>query len=93
MLPIGQALWLKHLQTYIDFPPLQDPASYNLDQVMQQVREMKVRRGEPIEVCDTGDRAGVLTMTRTPVVCFGSKTMLPDAPLAHIGHRQSPAVS
>jgi arylsulfatase len=41
LLPIGQALWLKHLQTYIDFPPLQDPASYNLDQVMQQVREMK----------------------------------------------------
>jgi arylsulfatase A-like enzyme len=41
MLPIGQALWLKHLQTYIDYPPLQDPASYNLDQVMQQVREMK----------------------------------------------------
>ena len=41
MLPIGQALWLKHLQTYIDFPPLQDPASYNLEQVMQQVREMK----------------------------------------------------
>jgi arylsulfatase len=41
MLPIGQALWLKHLQTYIDFPPLQYPASYNLEQVMQQVREMK----------------------------------------------------
>ena len=41
MLPIGQALWLKHLQTYIDFPPLQNPASYNLDQVMQQVQEMK----------------------------------------------------
>jgi arylsulfatase len=41
LLPIGQALWLKHLQTYIDFPPLQDPASYNLEQVMQQVREMK----------------------------------------------------
>ncbi len=41
MLPIGQALWLKHLQTYIDFPPLQDPASYNLDQVMQQVQQMK----------------------------------------------------
>ena len=41
LLPIGQALWLKHLQTYIDFPPLQDPASYNLDQVMQQVRQMK----------------------------------------------------
>ena len=41
MLPIGQQLWLKHLETYIDFPPLQDPASYNLEQVMQQVREMK----------------------------------------------------
>jgi arylsulfatase A-like enzyme len=41
MLPIGQALWLRELQTYIDFPPLQDPASYNLEQVMQQVREMK----------------------------------------------------
>ena len=41
MLPIGQALWLKELQTYIDFPPLQNPASYNLDQVLQQVREMK----------------------------------------------------
>jgi hypothetical protein len=41
MLPIGQQLWLKHLETYIDFPPLQNPASYNLEQVMQQVREMK----------------------------------------------------
>jgi arylsulfatase len=41
MLPIGQALWLKELQSYIDFPPLQNPASYNLQQVMQQVREMK----------------------------------------------------
>jgi len=41
MLPIGQQLWLKHLETYVDFPPLQDPASYNLEQVMQQVREMK----------------------------------------------------
>ena len=41
MLPIGQALWLKELQTYIDFPPLQNPASYNLEQVMQQVQEMK----------------------------------------------------
>ena len=46
MLPIGQALWLKELQSYIDFPLLQNPASYNLDQVMQQVREMKVERSE-----------------------------------------------
>ena len=41
MLPIGQALWLKELETYVAFPPLQDPASYNLDQVMQQVKNMK----------------------------------------------------
>ena len=41
MLPIGQALWLKELETYIPFPPLQNPASYNLEQVMQQVRDMK----------------------------------------------------
>ena len=41
VLPIGQQLWLKELETYVNFPPLQNPASYNLDQVMQQVREMK----------------------------------------------------
>ena len=41
MLPIGQQLWLMHLETFIKFPPLQDPASYNLDQVMQQVKNMK----------------------------------------------------
>ena len=41
MLPIGQQLWLKELRTYIDFPPLQDPASYNLDQVIQQIQEMR----------------------------------------------------
>jgi arylsulfatase A-like enzyme len=41
MLPIGQALWLKELETYIAYPPLQDPASYNLDQVMQQIKQAK----------------------------------------------------
>jgi arylsulfatase A-like enzyme len=41
MLPIGQQLWLMHLETFIKFPPLQDPASYNLEQVMQQVKNMK----------------------------------------------------
>ena len=38
LLPIGQALWLKELETYHEFPPMQDPASYNLDQVVQQVK-------------------------------------------------------
>src|SRR5678815_2529379 len=40
MLPVGQQLWLKELQSYIDFPPLQDPASYNLSQVLDQVKKM-----------------------------------------------------
>src|SRR6476469_7148102 len=30
MLPIGQQLWLKELETYIPFPPMQDPATYHL---------------------------------------------------------------
>jgi arylsulfatase len=38
MLPIGQQLWLKHLESYVAFPPLQEPASYNLTQVMAQVK-------------------------------------------------------
>ena len=48
MLPIGQILWLKELETYINFPPLQDPASYNLEQVVQQVKNMRTtsRAGE-----------------------------------------------
>ena len=41
MLPIGQELWLKELESYEEFPPLQDPASYNLDQVMQQIKQAK----------------------------------------------------
>ncbi len=41
MLPIGQTLWLKELSSYIDYPPMQNPASYNLDQVMQEVKDMK----------------------------------------------------
>jgi arylsulfatase A-like enzyme len=40
LLPIGQALWLRELESYHDFPPLQDPSSYNLEQVIQQVKNM-----------------------------------------------------
>ena len=39
MLPIGQLLWLKELESYKEFPPMQEPASYNLDQVLQQVKQ------------------------------------------------------
>jgi arylsulfatase A-like enzyme len=34
LLPIGQLLWLKELETFKKFPSLQMPASYNLDQVI-----------------------------------------------------------
>src|SRR6478752_135569 len=44
ILPLGQQLWLMHLESYIKFPALQDPASYNLEQVMQQVKNMKAGR-------------------------------------------------
>jgi arylsulfatase len=39
MLPIGQELWLKHLESYIQYPPLQEAASYNLSQVIEQVKK------------------------------------------------------
>jgi arylsulfatase A-like enzyme len=40
LLPVGQQLWLKELESYVAFPPLQDPASYNLDQVLAEVKKM-----------------------------------------------------
>ncbi|MBB4123308.1 arylsulfatase [Martelella radicis] len=44
MLPIGQALWMKELETYKEFPPLQQPAAYNLDAVMEQVKNSNAAR-------------------------------------------------
>jgi arylsulfatase A-like enzyme len=38
MLPIGQQLWLKWLETLKEYPPLQAPETYNLDEVMKQVK-------------------------------------------------------
>ena len=43
LLPIGQALWLKELESYIPFPPLQDPASYNLSSVITEVKKQAQR--------------------------------------------------
>jgi arylsulfatase len=39
LLPIGQLLWLRELESYKDFPPLQQAASYNLEQVLEQVKQ------------------------------------------------------
>jgi arylsulfatase len=36
-----QALWMKELESYVAYPPLQDPASYNLEQVMQAIKKQK----------------------------------------------------
>ena len=38
LLPIGQQLWLKWFETLEKFPPMQAPASYNLTQVMEQIK-------------------------------------------------------
>jgi arylsulfatase len=38
MLPIGQLLWLKELESYKEFPPMQAPETWNLDQVLEQVK-------------------------------------------------------
>lgn len=46
MLPIGQALWLRELETYRKFPPMQDPASYNLEQVMEQLKKPQAVPGQ-----------------------------------------------
>lgn len=40
ILPIGQQLWLRELESYRDFPPMQDPSSYNLEDVIQRVKNM-----------------------------------------------------
>jgi arylsulfatase A-like enzyme len=39
MLPIGQQLWLKELLSYKEFPPLQSAETYNLDQIIEQVKK------------------------------------------------------
>ena len=66
MLPIGQVLWVKELESYKEFPPLQDPASYNLDQVMEQLKAGRcgtcggghLEAGMPTErFCERHDRA------------------------------------
>jgi len=41
LLPIGQMMWMKELETYRKFPSLQAPASYNLDQVIKQMQDAK----------------------------------------------------
>ena len=39
IIPVGQALWLKELESYGPYPALQSPASYSLAQVLQEVKD------------------------------------------------------
>ena len=39
ILPLGQQLWLGELESYQKFPPLQAPESYNLSQVLAEVKK------------------------------------------------------
>jgi arylsulfatase A-like enzyme len=41
LLPLGQELWLKWFETLQAFPPMQAPASYNLTEVMEQIKNSK----------------------------------------------------
>ena len=44
MLPIGQQFWLKELTSYETYPPLQAPESYNLSQVIEQVKVAEMNK-------------------------------------------------
>jgi len=40
IMPLGQQLWLWELESYINYPPLQAPETYNLGQVISEVKKM-----------------------------------------------------
>jgi arylsulfatase A-like enzyme len=39
MLPIGQQLWMEELESYVKYPPLQAPETYNLTGILEQVKK------------------------------------------------------
>ena len=43
ILPIGQLLWLKELESYKAFPPMQAPETYNLDGILAEMRASKTK--------------------------------------------------
>jgi hypothetical protein len=40
IMPLGQQLWLKELESYLTYPPLQAAETYNLGQILQEVKKM-----------------------------------------------------
>ena len=43
LLSIGENLWIKELESYRTFPPLQAPATYNLDAIMALVKKANAK--------------------------------------------------
>lgn len=43
MLPIGQQLWLQQLESYHTYPPMQAPETWNLQQVIDQVKKANAK--------------------------------------------------
>ena len=41
MLPIGQLLWEKELESYAEFPPLQTPETYNFTNLLTEMKHHK----------------------------------------------------
>ena len=39
ILPIGQLLWMKELESYKEFPPMQAPETYNLDGILKALQQ------------------------------------------------------
>jgi arylsulfatase len=39
MFPLGQQLWLRELESYVTYPPLQSPETYNLGQVIAELKK------------------------------------------------------
>jgi len=40
IMPLGQQLWLGELESYVTYPPLQSAETYNLGQVLEEVKKM-----------------------------------------------------
>jgi hypothetical protein len=68
VLPIGQQLWLTELESYQKFPPLQAPESYNLSQVMEEVKKANANTAGEADPNDHDVTNGRLTIG-APVKC------------------------
>ena len=80
ILPIGQVLWLKELETYQAFPPLQDPASYNLSQVYERDEE-----GQESAVTPASSRRDAVASDRAGVPWAPARPPKPSASNAFVG--------